>query len=547
MRAKLARVAALILTLFALSTPGMAHEGHDHGEAPKTLTPVAPRGEAHAGDFEIVAVLRDREVVIFLDRFDTNEPIVKAEIEALTPKGSAKAVPKDDGTYRLAAEWADGRDHYDLIFTVTVGETSEVLPVTIVGAKDNHETATKGGFPVWVTVLVAFIAGLFAFAGGVLATRRYPQLLKMKVGAVAALILAAFVTPANTHESGNHNGGANAAVQGGRDTSQRLPDGGVFVPKSVQRLLVIRTAIIKEGEHARTIELPGRVIPDPNASGYVQSSLAGRLMPPEGGFPALGSRVEKGQVLALVEPPLQTIDVSDMRQKDGELQQQIAIVERRVARFEKLVSSNAVPRAQLEDARTELESLRERKVQLDKTRREPEVLRAPVSGVIAEANTIAGQLAQPNTVIFHIADPARLWVEALSFEAIPQVERASARGHDGLAMDLQFRGSAAALRNQSITVHLAIERASGSVWPGQFVTVFLSLPEKRRGILLPRAAVVRSSNGQYVVFEHAGAERFMPHEVKAEVFDAENMLVTAGLADGKRVVVQGAELLEQVR
>jgi hypothetical protein len=32
-----------------------------------------------------------------------------------------------------------------------------------------------------------------------------------------------------------------------------------------------------------------------------------------------------------------------------------------------------------------------------------------------------------------------------------------------------------------------------------------------------------------------------------EVLDAENVLVTAGIADGKRVVVQGAELIEQVR
>jgi len=532
---------------FVLSASVSAHEGHDHGDAPKTLTPVAPRGEAHAGDFEIVAVLRGGEIVVYLDRFETNQPVTNAEIEALTPKGSEKAVAKEDGTYRLPAKWADGRDHYDLIFTVSVGETSEVLPVTIIAANAQQETSSGRRVSIWLTVLIAFIAALLAFAGGVFAVRRYPKLLKINAAYAGALLLAAFVTPAQSHEAANHGDGAKQTAQASRDTSQRLPDGGIFVPKSVQRLLVIRTAIVKQGEHARTIELPGRVIPDPNASGYVQSSLTGRLLPPEGGFPALGSRVEKGQVLALIEPPIQTIDVSDMRQKEGELLQQIAIVERRVARFEKLVESNAVPRTQLEDARTELQSLKERKTQLDKVRREPEVLRAPVSGVIADANTIAGQLAQPNTVIFHIVDPARLWIEALSFETIPEVERASARGQNGSAVDLKFRGSAAALRNQSIAVHFAIDGGSAGVWTGQFVTVFLSIPEKRRGILLPRAAVVRSANGQYVVYEHAGAERFEPREVKAEVLDAENMLVTAGIADGKRVVVQGAELLEQVR
>lgn len=547
MRIRFALLAAVLFIPFVLSVSVSAHEGHDHGDTPKTLTPVAPRGEAHAGDFEIVAVLRNGEIVVYLDRFETNLPVTNAEIEALTPKGSEKAVAKEDGTYRLPAKWASGSDHYDLIFTVTLGETSEVLPVTIVAAKDPQETASARRISIWLTALIAVIAALIAFAGGVYAVQRYPKLLRIKPAYLGAILLAALVTPAQPHEAGNHSGEAKQAAQGSRDTSQRLPEGGVFVPKSVQRLLVIRTAIVKQGEHSRTIELPGRVMPDPNASGYVQSSLTGRLLPPEGGFPALGSRVEKGQVLALIEPPIQTIDVSDMRQKEGELLQQIAIVERRVARFEKLVESNAVPRAQLEDARTELQSLKERKTQLDKVRREPEVLRAPVSGVIAEANTIAGQLAQPNTVIFHIVDPARLWVEALSFETIPQVERASARGHNGTTVDLKFRGSAAALRNQSIAVHFSIDAVSSGVWAGQFVTVFLSIPEKRRGILLPRAAVVRSANGQYVVFEHAGAERFEPREVNAEALDAENMLVTAGITDGKRVVVQGAELLEQVR
>lgn len=534
---------AIITVLFTLLVPlAYAHEGHSHDEPVRTLAPVAPRGEAHSGEFELVAVLRNNELIVYLDRFATNAPVTNAEIEALTPSGSEKAVANPDGSYRLAAKWADGRDHYDLIFTVTVGETSDVLPVTIVGAAQSEPRAMS--VSIWMAALYVFLAALVAFAGGVLLVSRYPHLIK---SSAAIVLLAALISPAQSHDGDTHNDAKPAALHGGKDISQRLQDGSIFVPKTVQRLLAIRTAITKDGEHSRTIELPGRVVPDPNASGYVQSSLAGRLLPPPNGFPALGSRVEKGQVLAYVDPPIQAIDVSDMRQKEGELLQQMAIVERRVARFEKLVESNTVARTQLEDARTELEGLRTRKAQLDKSRREPEALLAPVSGVIAEANTIAGQLAQPSTVIFQIVDPSRLWVEALSFDAIPKVERASARGSNGSTFDLLFRGSAAALRNQSIAVHFAVQGSTEGVWPGQFVTVFASLPEKRHGILLPRAAVVRASNGQYVVFEHLSAERFETREVKADAFDADNMLVTAGIADGKRVVVQGAELLNQVR
>ncbi len=526
--------------------PALAHEGHDHGEVPRTTAPVMPRGEAHSGDLELVAVLRDGEVVIYLDRFSTNEPVRDAAIEAIVPDGAEKATPHADGTYRLPAKWVDGRDHYDLIFTVTAGAVSEILPVTIVaGTATTEQPAAAGNITLLTAGLIALVVAFFAFIAGALLMRRARPL-----ATGAAIFLAAAGIPladARAHEGDNHGKHEQATPQTGRDVPQRLADGDIFMPKNVQRLLEIRTAIASQGDHAKAIELPGRVIPDANASGYVQSSLAGRLLPPPDGFPALGSRVEKGQVLAYVEPPIQTIDVSDMRQKEGELLQQIAIVERRVMRFEKLVESNAVARTQLEDAQTELDGLRARKAQLDKIRREPEVLVAPVSGVIAEANTVAGQLAQPNTVIFQIVDPARLWVEALAFEAIPKVDHASARTQSGQTAELLFRGSAAALRNQSIAVQFAINGKAEGFWAGQFVTVFASLPEKLRGIRVPRAALIRTANGQYVVFEHRGAERFAARSVKAEVLDADSVLITAGLADGTRVVVQGAELLDQVR
>lgn len=71
--------------------------------------------------------------------------------------------------------------------------------------------------------------------------------------------------------------------------------------------------------HRRTVELPGRIIADPNASGYVQTALGGHLSPPPSGFPRLGTPVKRGDILAYVAPPVQTIDVSDMRQRQGEL------------------------------------------------------------------------------------------------------------------------------------------------------------------------------------------------------------------------------------
>ena len=127
--------------------------------------------------------------------------------------------------------------------------------------------------------------------------------------------------------------------------------------------------------------------------------------------------MKKGDILGYVTPPIAAIDVSDMRQRQGELDQQISIVERRFARYEQLAPSGAISRTQLEDTRLELEGLRDRRASIEKSRREPEALIAPVAGVIAEGSAVAGQIVQPSSVVFNIIDPARLWVEALASRA----------------------------------------------------------------------------------------------------------------------------------
>ena len=166
-------------------------------------------------------------------------------------------------------------------------------------------------------------------------------------------------------------------------------------------------------------------------------------------------------------------------------------------------------------------------------RREPEALVAPVSGVIADGTPVAGQIAQTNAVIFHIIDPARLWVEALSFEAIAGSEHASALTSSGRTLSLTHRGSGFADRSQSIPVHFAIEGDAGGLRAGQFVTVLVATSEQKRGIAIPRASLVRGANGQDFVFEHVTAERFMPRAVRVEPLDAERVLVAAGIDAGK--------------
>jgi RND family efflux transporter MFP subunit len=538
---RLFAVSAALLLL--ASAQVSAHEGHEHEPTPPPAR-MAARGEAQSEALELVAVAEGNAIAIYLDRFTSNEPVGRAAIEVETPAGPIAARAEAGDVFRIAAPWLEKPGKYDLIVTVTTDRDTDVLPVTLEipdPATDGSAAPTSERSRQIVLLAGATAAGFGLALVLVAIGRRRKQ---ATAAAVALIALSFVVTDAVAHEG--HEDAAAPTQPIGRDLSQRLPDGSVFVPKATQRILAIRTTMTADGRFQRTIELPGRIIPDPNASGLVQASAGGRLSPPPGGFARLGTRVSAGDVLAYVTPPLQAIDVSDMRQRQGELDQQISIVERRAARYEPLAQSGAVSRVQLDEARLELQGLKDRRAALDKARREPEALIAPVDGVIADGTPVAGQMAQPNTVVFQIVDPARLWVEALSFDALAATI-ATAQTAQGHTLALTYRGSGFSDRSQSIPVHFAIDADVSRVRIGQFVTVFASTGEELRGIALPRAAVVRSTNGQDFVYEHVSAERFQPRPVRIEPLDGERVLIAAGTTADKRIVVQGAELIDQVR
>lgn len=545
-------VAAFAVAAVALlgAAPLYAHEGHDHAEQPAAVSgSLAARASSASDAFELVAVVKDGALLIYLDDFTTNTPVQDAKIDVETPAGSLTASAQEGQPYRLDAPFLSKPGRHDLIFTVTARNAVDILPITI--ERPDAEAGTPGksaGMRSGIAALAQPVVIGAAAVGLVLGVSlaAFGRARRRVVVSLIVFLLVLVPRVVSAHEGEDHGDEKPPALSAGGELAQRLSDGTIFVPKAVQRIFAVRTTLTENGTFNRSIELPGRVIPDPNASGFVQAAVGGRLSAPPGGFPRLGTPVREGDVLAYVTPPLQAIDVSDMRQRQGELDQQISIVERRLGRYEQLAPSGAIARSQLEDTRLELQGLKDRRGSLDKVRREAESLVAPVAGVIADGTPVAGQITQPSAVVFHIVDPAKLWVEALSFAAIT-TSAASASTAQGKSFKLEFRGSGLADRNQTIPVRFAIDDDAAGLRAGQFVTVIVTTDEKKQGIAVPRAALVRSANGQDFVFEHIGAERFAPRAVRIEPLDGDRVLILAGVERGKRIVVQGAELLDHVR
>jgi cobalt-zinc-cadmium efflux system membrane fusion protein len=568
---------AVMLAVAFSAGPALAHDGHDHGAAPPPVSKsIAPRGEAVSDAFELTAIPKDGQITFYLDRFRTNEPIRGATLEVETPDGPKAASQTEDAGYLLPAPWLAKPGSHDLLVTVTAGDVVDVLTValtipetkataaspvppgeTAIGKASAALADLKARLVAKDPVLMLVAAGAFLLGMLITAITRGRRSLPA-VAVVAVAVTLALGTAAFAHGDEDHGAPSkDTPVQGSAlldplqpsaDLAQRLPDGSVFVPKPTQRLLVLRTTMTEAATFHRTVELPGRVIPDPNASGVVQSSVGGRLSPPPSGlFPRLGTKVRKGDVLATVTPPVQAVDVSDMRQRQGELDQQIDVVERRVERFRKLATTGAVAQTQLDDAQSELKGLQDRRTALDKARQQPEALVAPVDGVIAQASAVAGQMATAGAMVFQIVDPSRLWVEALSFDALTPAGNATARFADGRTLSLVYQGAGLADRNQAIPVQFAVQGNTSGLRVGQFLTVLAGTDAEQSGLALPRAAIVRSGNGQAIVYEHVAAERFEARQVRVEPLDGTNVLVAEGVGAGKRIVTEGAELLDQVR
>ena len=132
---------ALLAHTTAMAAPGAHGPNGEHLDAPTTMRAASalPRVEAKSETFELVAELRTGELVIVVDRFESNEPVLGAQLEV--ESGSLKAVAAfraEQGDYAvtdaamLKALAAAGE--HGLVFTLVAGKDSDLLDGTLVAA-----------------------------------------------------------------------------------------------------------------------------------------------------------------------------------------------------------------------------------------------------------------------------------------------------------------------------------------------------------------------------------------------------------------------------
>jgi RND family efflux transporter MFP subunit len=329
-------------------------------------------------------------------------------------------------------------------------------------------------------------------------------------------------------------------------TPQRLADASLFIPKAIQRQWGLRTVKADIRDLPLSVELAGKVVADATAGGRVQSTQPGRIMAPAQGLPTLGQQVRKGQVLAHVQPTVSGTERGGLQAQLADLDAQQTIAKRKAERYDQL--QGAVPQSAIDAAQLEWEALRQRRQALQASLHTPELLRAPVSGVVSAVHAMAGQVVDARETLFEVVNPARLTVEALAYDpGLTQGLTAASTRVAGRSTELQFVGSGRQLREQAWVLQFRVASDQHALAVGQSVTVVATTGQTHKGAAVPLTAVVRGSGGEQTVWVHTRAERFERRTVRAQALSADRVALISGIAAGERVVTEGAGLLAQVR
>lgn len=170
-----------VLLAVALTVSAFAHEGEDHSEpaAPSSVAEAHPRAATATELFELVAVAQGDRLMLYLDRFATNEPVSAAGIEIESDALKVSAVEVEPGVYQAVADRFAHPGPHLLTIEVRAGDDVDLLSLVVDGVSASAaRPATPAGGPAreaqaWRHPLVWGASGAGLLAGaGVLALRR---------------------------------------------------------------------------------------------------------------------------------------------------------------------------------------------------------------------------------------------------------------------------------------------------------------------------------------------------------------------------------------
>jgi len=178
------------------------------------------------------------------------------------------------------------------------------------------------------------------------------------------------------------------------------------------------------------------------------------------------------------------------------------------------------------------------------------LLRAPMTGEIAEKKVIAGQAVQAGDNLFLIADRSVLWVDLAVFETDARMLRVGmpveltadalpGRTYQGRVSFIQPSLDTA---TRTLTARVEVGNRDGRLRPGMYVTARLASASAPR-LAVPLTAVLPTGTRQ-LVFVNRGDGRFVPRDVRTGVRTDSLVEIVTGLKAGDEVVASATYLFD---
>ncbi len=172
-------------------------------------------------------------------------------------------------------------------------------------------------------------------------------------------------------------------------------------------------------------------------------------------------------------------------------------------------------------------------------------LYAAQSGIISGLNFIDGELISPGQILLQIINEQMVWIDAKLPPNLAHSVNVGDIGWISSGANKRLKGRVIQLHpkldpiTRTRVIRLQVQNPEHSLHPGQFVQVELVLDTIKQAIALPLEAVIKTSEGHWVVYVERSPMYFEQVEVNAVKNIGDNMLVE-GLEPKLRVVTKGA-------
>lgn len=167
----------LIFWIGLIPLAGFGHGGEEHGQKAGATTPkltmTASRAEATGEAFEVVAVLAEKKLVLYIDRAADNAPVEDAEVEVESGDYQARAAMVAVGAYEAPAAALAAPGRHLLTVSIQTPDAADLLAIALERPAPAMASTTGQdgrGARDWASRLAV---GLLAIGAAVLIWRRY--------------------------------------------------------------------------------------------------------------------------------------------------------------------------------------------------------------------------------------------------------------------------------------------------------------------------------------------------------------------------------------